>query len=117
MLKHVKLTTKKQIALKCFSNNTFKGARYIDGLYMVGFYKQEIKYNKLIYGGKSILDLSKLTMMKFHHNIIHNSFEGRYSLIYSDTDSLVYNIQHDNNYRWVEKQNHILTFPILSEKI
>ena len=79
--------------------------------------QQEIKYNKLIYGGTCILDLSKLTMMKFHHNIIHNSFEGRYSLIYSDTDSLVYNIQHDNNYRWVEKQNHILTFPILSEKI
>ena len=117
MLKHVKLTTKKKIALKCFSKNTFKGARYIDGLNMVGFYKQEIKYNKLIYGGTCILDLSKLTMMKFHHNIIHNSFEGRYSLIYSDTDSLVYNIQHDNNYRWVEKQNHILTFPILSEKI
>ena len=49
----------------CFQN-TFKGARYIDGLYMVGFHKQEIKYSRPIYGGTSILDLSKLTMMKFH---------------------------------------------------
>ena len=49
----------------CFQN-TFTGARYIGGLYMVGFHKQEIKYNRPIYGGTSILDLSKLTMMKFH---------------------------------------------------
>ena len=30
----------KKIALKCFSKNTFKGARYIDVLNMVGFYSR-----------------------------------------------------------------------------
>ena len=103
MLKIMKLATQEQIPIKCCSKHTFKGARYIDGLYMVGFYKKEIQYNKLIYGGTSILDLSKLTMMKFQYNIIHHSFEGRYNLIYSDTDSIVYTIQHDNIYQWIKE--------------
>ena len=98
----MKLTTKESMAVKYVSTNTFKGARYIDGLYMVEFYRKEISYNKPIYVGRSVLDLSKLTMMKFHYDIIHNSFEGRYNLIYSDTDSLVYNIQHDNMYQWIK---------------
>ena len=105
--KKTQLTTKKQIAVKCVSKNTCKGARYIDVLYMVGFYKKEIKSNKHIYGGTSMLDLLKLTMMKFHYDIIHDSFEGRYNLIYSDTDSLVYNIKHDNIYQWIkENKSH-----------
>ena len=69
---------------------------------MVEFYKKEINYNKPIYVGTSVLDLSKLTMMKFHYDVIHHSFEGRYNLIYSDTDSLVYNIQHNNIYQWIK---------------
>ena len=35
--KNMKLTTKEQIAVKYVSKNTFKGARYTDVLYMVGF--------------------------------------------------------------------------------
>ena len=42
-----------------------------------------------------------------NNDIIYQSFEGRYNLIYSDTDSLVYNIQHDNIYQWVkENKSH-----------
>ena len=91
------------MAVTYFPQKTLKGARYIDGLYMVEFYRKEINYNEPVYVGTSILDLSKLTMMKFHYDIIHNSFEGRYNLIYSDTDSLVYNIQHDNIYEWIKE--------------
>ena len=47
-------------------------------------------------------------MMKSHYDIIHNRFEGRYNLIYSDTDSLVYNIQHDNIYQWIKyNKSHV----------
>jgi hypothetical protein len=66
-------------------------------------YKKEIVYDKPIYVGTSILDLSKLCMMDFHYNVIHKEFEGKYYLIYSDTDSLVYDIQHDDIYDWIEK--------------
>ena len=49
---------------------------------------------KPIYVGTSVLELSKLTIMKFHYDVIHAKFEGNYNLSYSDTDSLVYDIRH-----------------------
>ena len=54
--------------------------------------------------GTTILDISKLTMMKFHYNVIHKNFENNYNLLYSDTDSLIYSINHEDIYEWV-KQN------------
>ena len=54
-----------------------------------------------------MLDISQLTMMKFHYDIVHNSCQGRYNLIYSDTDSLVFNIHHDNIYQWIKTKAHV----------
>ena len=71
---------------------------------MIEQHKKEILYNKPIYVGTSILDISKLTMMKFHYNIIHKNFENNYNLLYSDTDSLIYSIKHEDIYEWI-KQN------------
>ena len=36
--------------------------------------------------------------VEVHDDIIHNSFENKYNLFYSDTDSLVYWIQHEEAY-------------------
>ena len=46
---------------------------------------------------------------------MHKSFEGRCNLIYSDTDSLLNNIQHENIYHWFKETSYMLTFPIQSE--
>ena len=43
-----------------------------------------------------------IVMQKFHYHVIHKNFEGKYNLIYSDTDSLVYNIMLDDIYEWVK---------------
>ena len=40
--------------------------------------------------------------MKFHYDVIEEQFAGRAELIYSDTDSLVYNIKHPDIYEWVK---------------
>jgi hypothetical protein len=46
-------------------------------------------------------------MMNFHYNVIHKELEGKYNLIYSDTDSFVYNIEHQDIYRWIgENKNY-----------
>ena len=63
-----------------------------------------MKYNKPIYVGTSILDLLKLCTMDFHYNTIEKNFKDQYNLIYSDTDSLVYSIEHEDIYEWI-KQN------------
>ena len=65
---------------------------------MVEFYTKDIIYINPIYVGTIIMDLSELTMMKFHYDVIHRNFEGTYNMIYSDTDSLVYNIKHYSIY-------------------
>ena len=45
-------------------------------------------------------------MMDFHYNVIHKNFEGRYNLIYSDTDSFVYYIKHNDIYDWIKNNKH-----------
>jgi hypothetical protein len=69
-------------------------------------FKKEIVYDKPIYVGASILDLSKLHMMRFHYEAIAKQFND-YNLLHSDTDSFVYNIYCDDVYKWVQNnKNH-----------
>ena len=71
-------------------------------MYVVEFYKEKVLYNKPVYVGTSILDISKECMMNFHYNVIHETFKTNYNLLYSDTDSLIYSIQHDDIYEWIK---------------
>ena len=54
------LTTDNDNAIKWFSKANLKDCKYYNGLYMIEMYKTEIIYNKPIYVGTGILDLSKL---------------------------------------------------------
>ena len=89
--------------MKWFSKINFKTGKSFDNLYLIEMYKQEIIYDKPIYVGTTILDLSKLHMMKFHYEVIDEQFKGHYNLIYTDTDSLVYSIFHPNIYDWIKE--------------
>ena len=64
--------------------------------------KPWIIYDKPLYVGTGILDLSKLCMMEFHYDVVHKNFEGRYNWLYSDTDSLIYCLQHHDIYEWIK---------------
>ena len=87
---NIHATTSDNNAIKGFNKMTFKNSRYNKGLYLIENYKTEIIYDKPIYVGASILDLSKLRMMDFHYNVIEEQYKDKYELIYSDTDSFVY---------------------------
>ena len=58
------------------------------------------------YVGASILDLSKLCMMEFHYDVVEKEFSNKYELIYSDTDSMVYNFKHPDIYDWIKNNKH-----------
>ena len=64
-------------------------------------------YDKPLYVGTSILDLRKLCMMDFHSNVIQKDFPDRHHLLYSDTDSLVYELQDEDIYKYVAKHEHL----------
>jgi len=97
--KEVKITMISDIELtiKCISKPTFDHIYDINGLYLCQEHRLETLYNKPVYIGCSILDLSKITMLNFHYGYMKNKYE-KLDLLYSDTDSLVYNIYCDDWY-------------------
>ena len=82
------------------SANATSRRTHANGLYLIETYKERIVYDKPVYVGCAILDLSKLKMLEFHYNVIDKQFGKRANLIYSDTDSFVCTIEHDDIYKW-----------------
>ena len=61
--------------------------------------KTQIYFNKPVYLGMCILDLSKTLMYDFHYNYIKPKYKERAKLLFTDTDSLAYEIQTEDFYR------------------
>ena len=104
---NIRATTSEDNAVKWSSKIHMKGAKCFSGLYLIEMYKEEVLYDKPLYVGASILDLSKLCTMEFHYGVIEKEFKNKYELLYSDTDSLVYNFKHPHIYEWIKnKKQH-----------
>ena len=86
------LTTDHKNAIKWFSKCSFKNNTNANGLYLIETYKEKIVHDKPVYVGCAFLDLSKLKMLEFRYAVIDKQFGNKASLIYSDTDSFVYEI-------------------------
>ena len=70
--------------------------------------KPVLTLNKPIYVGFSILDLSKLLMHDFHCNYIKRKYDAK--LLFTDTDSLVYEIKTNDAYEDFYKDNNLFDF-------
>ena len=88
----------KAVKLTCRPN--FDRATIFDkNLVAIHLKKTEVYFNKPVYVGQAILDLSKLLMFDFHYNFIQKKYSyKRAKLLFTDTDSLMYELNTDDFY-------------------
>jgi hypothetical protein len=74
-------------------------------------HKTKVVLNKPIYAGMAILDLSKTWMYNFHYNHILKKYNYRdVKLLFTDTDSLCYNVFTDDIYQDMKADKHLYDF-------
>ncbi|XP_022172343.1 uncharacterized protein LOC111035131, partial [Myzus persicae] len=84
---------------KLINKTTFKHATaYHKNLSAITLENKIIKFDKPIYIGLAVLDISKTLMYDYHYNVMKRYYGEKISLMYTDTDSLVYFIETDDFY-------------------
>lgn len=76
-----------------------------DNLAAIELKKTNVIMNKPIIVGVSVLEISKLCMYDFHYGFMKPQFKENVQLMYTDTDSFIYNIFCDDFYKFIE-ENH-----------
>ena len=70
-----------------------------DDLAAIEVHKSRLVLNRPVYVGMSILDLSKTLMYDFYYGQLKKQYGDRCQLLYTDTDSLLLEIQTEDVYR------------------
>ena len=90
----VRLVTNEKKLLKLTSKPTYVSTKiFNENLVAVHKIKEALTLNRPAYVGMCILDLSKTLMYDFHYNYIKKKYGDRAKLLFTDTDSLTYEIE------------------------
>ena len=103
---NVELVTSKEKLLKLASKPTYTSSKiFNEDLVAVHKIKETLTLNRPAYVGMCILDLSKTLMYDFHYNYIKKKYGDKAKLLFTDTDSLTYEIEAEDVYKdfWDDK--------------
>ena len=91
----IKLINNAKDYVKCISKPSFISQKIFRRNFVaIHDIKPVLMLNKSVYVGFSILDLSKLLAYEFQYKYIQSKFDAK--LLFTDTDSLVYEIKTEN---------------------
>ena len=95
-----KLVNDREKAKKLTAKPNFKHLNiFCEELIAVHMKRTELKFDKPVYLGMCILDLSKTIMYEFHYNYIKKKYGDKAKLLFTDTDSLMYEIKTEDFYK------------------
>ena len=107
---NVKLISDKKTYRRCVNKPNFISQKIFDKDFVaVHCSKTVLTLNKPIYVGFSILGLPKSLMYQFHYDYVLSNFNS-VKLLFTDTDSSVYEIKDDNVYDQRFKDKHLFDF-------
>ena len=90
----IKLVNNKKQAEKLSAKSNFNHCNFFsEDRIAIHTKKTKLVFNKPVYLGMCILDLSKTLMYDFHYNYIKQKYGDKAKLLFTDTDSLMYEIQ------------------------
>ena len=96
---NVKLVTEQIQAERYIANPAFESFKIINkNLAMVKSRVSKILWNKPSYIGFCVLELSKLLMYQFHYEYVRPTYESKAKLLFTDTDSLCYELSTEDAY-------------------
>ena len=97
---NIKLIDDRKKAVKLSSKPNFDRCTIFDrNLIAVHMKNTEVYFGKPVYVGQAILDLSKTLMFDFHYNYIKEKYGNKAELLFTDTDSLMFQIYTDDFYK------------------
>ena len=93
----VKLVNNEKDYLKCTSKPKYMLRKIFDkNLVPIWKIKVWLKLNKPAYIGICISESSKVVMYEFHCDYIENKYDNKSNLLFTDTDSLMYEIKTED---------------------
>ena len=100
----IKLVNDKNKAERLAAKPNFKHCNiFSEDLTAIHMKKTFLTFNKPVYLGMCILDLSKTLMFDFHYNYMKKKYGDNAKLLFTDTDSLMYEIRTKDFYEDIKE--------------
>ena len=92
-------TTQEQVEKYIYQPNYVHRTTFSDSLVAIHMARTKLYFNKPVYLGMCILDLSKTLMYEFHYEYTKSKYGDKAELLFTDTDSLMYEIETEDFYK------------------
>ena len=95
--RNVKLVNNEKSCLKCISKSTYMSRKIFENnSFVIRNSNLSLNLNKPTFIGMRTLELGKLSTYEFHYDYIKNNYGNISRLLFTDSDSLMYEIKTED---------------------